>query len=79
MPDPLDGFPVPDLAPQRINVDEYHMCTAEKLELLGGFLCEGPRPRLELLRLLLVNVGLAEAVTLAPEERWREALKRAYG
>ncbi len=76
MRDPLDGFPVPDLKPQRINVDQYQMCSAEKLELLDGYLCEGPRARLELLRLLMVNVGLAEAVRLAPVDRWKETLKQ---
>jgi len=32
-----------------------------------------------LLRLLLVNTGLLEAVKLVPEERWREALELVYG
>ena len=40
---------------------------------------EYPELRLQLLKLLLVNVGLREAVRLAPEQRWREALERAYG
>ena len=35
--------------------------------------------RRRLLALLLVNVGLLEAVKLAPEARWREALDRAHG
>jgi hypothetical protein len=39
----------------------------------------GPELRLKLLRLLLANVGLLEAVKLAPEQRWREALDRTYG
>jgi hypothetical protein len=40
---------------------------------------DDPDARRRLLSLLLVNVGLLEAVTLAPEERWREALQRVYG
>jgi len=36
-------------------------------------------PPYELLRLLLLNVGLLEVVKLVPEERWREALARVYG
>lgn len=82
MPKATDGFPVADLEPHRITTDEYHMCTVEHLELLDGYLCDGPPPsqrRRELLQLLLVNVGLLEAVRLAPEERWREALRRVYG
>ncbi len=82
MPETTDGFPVADLEPRRITVDEYHLCTAERLELLDGYLCDGPPPsrrRRELLELLLVNVGLLEAVRLASEERWREALARVYG
>ena len=60
----------------------YHEYTPEKFELLGGYLflpAEYPEPRVKLLRLLLVNVGLVEAVPLAPVERWREALKHVYG
>jgi len=50
--------------------------------LLGGYLFDAadhPDARRRLLRLLLVNVGLLEAVRLVPEERWREALRRVYG
>jgi hypothetical protein len=56
--------------------------TPEKFELIDGYLFlpgEYPELRLQLLKLLLVNVGLREAVRLAPEQRWREALERAYG
>ncbi len=43
-----------------------------------------PRPitsqrRRELLQLLLANAGLLEAVRLAPQELWRDALRRVYG
>lgn len=74
--------PVPDLEPQRINIDQYMEMTPEKLELIEGFLISGPQypePRRDLLQLLLTNEGLEQAVRLAPAERWREALRRVYG
>lgn len=74
-------LPVPDLHPRRISVDQYHSYAPERLELIDGYLFYGPavpEPRLELLELLLVNVGLLEVVKLVPEARWREALARAY-
>ena len=73
---------IPDLEAGAINVEEYRANTPEKLELLGGYLCdsaEHPETRQRLLNLLLVNVGLLEAVRLAPQDRWREALARIYG
>jgi hypothetical protein len=75
-------LPLPDLEPRPITMDQYHAYAPEKFELWGGYLFlpgEYPEPRQQLLRLLLVNVGLREAVRLAPEPRWREALERAYG
>lgn len=77
----VPDLPVPDLEPRKITIDEYYEHTPEKLELLEGYLCDFPGPserRLGLLALLLVNVGLTEAVKLAPEEKWREALERAF-
>ena len=73
---------VPDLEARAINVEEYRARTPEKLELIAGYLfdtAEHPEARHRLLNLLLVNVGLLEAVRLAPEDRWREALERVYG
>jgi hypothetical protein len=73
---------IPDLEARAINVEAYRADTPEKLELLGGYLCdsaEHPETRQRLLNLLLVNVGLLEAVRLAPQDRWREALARVYG
>ena len=77
-----EALPVPDLGRQRINVDQYHAYAPEKFELMDGYLFYGPdlpEHRLRLLKLLLVNVGLVEAVKLAPAERWREALESVYG
>ena len=82
MPETVEGLPVPDLEPRPITLEEYHACTVEHLELLDGYLCDGPPPsqrRRELLQLLLANAGLLEAVRLAPQELWRDALRRVYG
>ena len=74
--------PVPDLEPQPINHFQYEAFTPEKLELWEGFLI-GPsdwrEERIDLLQLLLMNEGLVQAVRLAPEARWREAIRRVYG
>ena len=75
-------LPEPGLEPEPITFAQYHALTPEKLELLSGYLIAPPGSadeRLRLLALLLVNVGLIEAVKLAPEARWREALDRAHG
>lgn len=75
-------LPIPDLEPGPITIDHYHHHTPEKLELWRGYLIapqDEPEERRQLLALLLVNEGLVEAVKLAPEARWREALQRAYG
>ena len=76
------GLPVPELEPRAIGLEEYRAHSPEKFELLKGYLfdtAEYPEARRRLLGLLLVNVGLLDAVRLAPEERWREALQRTYG
>lgn len=72
---------VPGLEPRAITIEEYYAYAPEKIELLGGYLflpAEYPEPRRQLLQLLLVNLGLLEAVRLVPEDRWREALERVY-
>ena len=72
----------PGLEPRPITLEEYHAHTPEKFELLGGYLfspADDLDARRGLLNLLLVNVGLLEAVRLVSEERWREALERVYG
>ena len=79
---PTAGGPiVPDLEPRPITMEEYYAYGPERFELLEGYLFHGPRfpeARLRLLQLLLVNVGLTEAVRLAPEARWREAIRHVY-
>lgn len=74
-------LPIPDLEARAINVEQFQAYTPEKFELLEGYLFdthEHPESRRRLLDLLLVNVGLLDAVRLAPEERWREALRQVY-
>ncbi len=74
-------LPIPDLEARPIDVEEFRAYTPEKFELLDGYLFDTGQhteARRRLLRLLLVNVGLLEAVRLAPQERWREALQRVY-
>ena len=81
-PDAPVSPPIPDLEARAITMEEYYGYAPEKVELIQGYLFlpgEYPEPRLRLLRLLLVNVGLLEAVRLAPEQAWREALERVYG
>jgi hypothetical protein len=68
--------------PGPITGEQYRAFTPEKLELVAGYLIDGPEShegRLELLALLLTNCGLEQAVTLASPEHWREAMERSYG
>jgi hypothetical protein len=76
------NLPVPELEPRAITLEEYFELTPEKLELLSGYLIDGPdeiESRRRLLSLLLVNTGLTETVRLAPRLMWVHALERAYG
>ncbi len=75
-------LPITNMEAEPITLEQYHAHTPEKFELWEGYLfhtAHDPDARRRLLGLLLVNVGLLEAVRLVPEERWREALERVYG
>lgn len=75
-------LPPPDLEPHPITMEQYHAYAPEKFELWEGYLflpAEYPELRQQLLKLLLVNMGLREAVRMAPKAAWREALERVYG
>jgi len=64
-PDSPVSVLIPDLEARAITLKFYHTATTEKFELIDGYLFlprEYPELRLQLLRLLLVNVGLREAV-----------------
>ena len=76
-----EHLPIPELEARAIDVEEFRAFTPEKFELLDGYLFDTRQhteSRRRLLHLLLVNVGLLDAVRLAPEGRWREALERVY-
>jgi len=76
-----DELRLPELEARAIDVEAFRAYAPEKFELLDGYLFdirEHTESRRRLLRLLLVNVGLLDAVRLAPEARWREALQRVY-
>ena len=76
---PVDR-PEPDLAPRPITLEQYLALTPEKLELIEGYLIDGPRYADERRNLLLlVNEGLLQAVRLASPDKWRAALKQVYG
>ena len=77
-----EDLPVLALEPGPITMDQYHAIPVEKFEFWNGYLffpADYPEPRRHVLAVLLVNEGLLEAVKLAPEERWRQALDRVYG
>ena len=74
--------PTPNLEPATISLDHYIYLAPEKLELVEGYMIEGPSEHIwreRLLALLLTNEGLLRAVQLAPESTWREALAQVYG
>lgn len=77
-----EDLPVPALEPGPITMDQYHAIPIEKFEFWDGYLffsADYPEPRRHLLAVLLVNEGLREAVKLAPEARWRQALEGVHG
>jgi len=54
--------------------DERWALTPEKYECFDGKMLYTDEDRLNLLALLLEQVGIDEALRLAPKELWREAL-----
>ena len=63
------------------NVHRFHALDdvlPEKMELIEGKLFWSERERLGMLAAMLEQVGLVEAVKLAPKELWLEALRHAY-
>lgn len=69
-------LPIPDLDGRPSKYEEYYAHTPEKIELIRGQLIDWDdslEQRRPFLALLLTNVGLVEAVRLAPEASWREA------
>ncbi len=74
--------PTPGLEPAPIDFEQYVYLVPEELNLVNGYLVDGPDEhvwRERMLALLLTNEGLLRAVQLAPESSWREALQQVYG
>lgn len=64
----------------RWTVDVFHQLDhllPEKMELIDGKLFWSRRERIGMLAAMLEQVGLIEAVRLAPKALWLEALRRA--
>ena len=75
-------LPEPDVMPAPISGEQYQKFTPEKLELVSGYLIDGPvnhQERINLLALLMTNEGLARVLLLAPEDKWRKALQQIFG
>jgi hypothetical protein len=73
--------PKPRWWPEPITLEEYEQFTPEKLEVVNGYLIDGPESntaRLDLLAVLLKNCGLEAAAFLASKEDWRKAMERAF-
>ena len=80
MPDTPE-LPEPRWWPEPITLEQYMAFTPEKLELVKGYLIDGPddpEARLQLLALLLANCGLEAAVALAGKDDWREAIDHNF-
>ena len=85
--DDVDLENLPDPSPfdiglegKRWNVDRFFALEGvppEKMELIDGKLFWARRYRLGMLAAMLEQLGLVEAVKLAPKELWLEALRRA--
>ncbi|HEX3046720.1 MAG TPA: hypothetical protein VHY08_18340 [Bacillota bacterium] len=67
---------LPELKPQLIDAEMFDDYTPEKLELFDGVLLGDIEEAKKLLLLLLFNIGLEEAVKLAPKELWEQAIIR---
>ena len=57
---------------------ELETVLPEKMELIDGKLFWSERERLGMLAAMLEQVGLVDAVKLAPKELWLDALRQAY-
>ena len=74
--------PEPRRWPEPITIEQYRAFMPDKLELVDGYLIDGPdRPerRLALLALLLTNCGLEDAMFLTHKDDVRDAVDRVFG
>lgn len=72
-----DDLPTAEVAPRGLTLAEVEACMPDRIPFFGGEPVDEPEDhdrRIRLLAMILVNVGLKEAVRLAPRERWLEAL-----
>jgi hypothetical protein len=69
---------IPSKNPQKITYSQYERYTPERLELLNGNLLWNEQERMNLLLLLLYNVGLEALVQHLPKESISE-LKSLLG
>ena len=68
--------------PAPITDTQYQQFIPQKFELVSGYLFDGPishQERINLLALLMTNEGLTRVLLLAPEEKWRAAMKQLFG
>jgi hypothetical protein len=61
-----------------LNVERF-MLAPEKIELVDGKLFDNEERRMDMLGLLLENVGIDAVLRLGPPELWREAVKEVLG
>ena len=74
-------LPQPRWWPEPITAEQYLAFTPGRLELVRGYLLDGPETtetRLNLLALLLTNCGLEAAVQLASKDDWREVIDHNF-
>lgn len=75
-------LPEPNVTPAPISDEQFAQFTPKKIELVGGYLFDGPinhKERIDLLALLMTNEGLMRVLLLAPEAKWRAAMKQLFG
>jgi hypothetical protein len=77
-----DVIPQAFVTPTPLTLEQYTALIPEKLEIVEGYLIDGPgdsEARQKLLAALLVNCGLDQAVELVDPFFWYDALDRMYG
>jgi hypothetical protein len=75
-------LPEPDVNPAPVSEEQFSQFAPKKFELVGGYLFDGPvrhQDRINLLALLMTNEGLTRVLLLAPEAKWRAAMKQLFG
>src|ERR1041384_2369667 len=76
-----DVIPQAFCTPEALTIEQYEALIPPKLELVDGYLIDGPgdsEARQKLLAALLRNCGLDQAVGLVDPFFWYDALDRVY-